>query len=830
MKPLSLRLKGFKGIREGLLKLDDITIDFTTLADAQLVALSGGNGDGKTTLIDNMHPYLTMPSRAGADGLGAFSYYEHVALPENIKDFVFAHGGQVYRQELVIRLSGSRRKMESYLFVGLDDAWVPVQLDDGTISDGKVETYRRCIEAVVGNEETFFISQFAAQGRRQLAHYKNGEIKTLMADLLGAEPIRALGAKGAETAKLLKVALAQLRQEQASGEQDVGQVAAQLSSLGDTQSRIELRANDKQRLHGALQAARDTMTHLQVAQEAAAQNEARRAALRLERQACIDEGQSVIRDCDTQVVRDEARRQELARRVAARIGDAQARRQALRQEQGRLDVVIRQGVAVARARARLPLTERVAGLRAARVQTMNETMASLGQLLIDGRGIANTCASIEREAGAATLRAQELATRLGLTNEVPCAGSDLQGRCKLLTDAVEAKQLVPMVGRDLQGLQEDLRRTQAQGFDVKRDIERLMTELGATDVDGCNRALARAQRQQTRTAAQAKRRAMLAAREGEIAQAGARRAAVDAEVVQLLSSPDAETSEEVVERSEIEAALKALGARREALAVQYRAKVMAVDEAAAALPPAFDRPHLAAAEAAVQQAAFAVQQAEQDHVAAVRSHQAAIEAQQRLADARARLVDVRARVLYIERELATWSLFARCMSNDGLIALSIDDAGPALSQLANELLLTCYGPRFTVSIQTQIQNAKGELSEGFDIFVHDGNTGEAKSVKLMSGGERVWINEALTRAIALYLAQNSGHRYETLFSDESDGPLDPERKRMFMQMKREVLRLGGYEREYFISQTPELTAMADAEIPMAALVPATLLTGAGAVA
>ncbi len=58
------------------------------------------------------------------------------------------------------------------------------------------------------------------------------------------------------------------------------------------------------------------------------------------------------------------------------------------------------------------------------------------------------------------------------------------------------------------------------------------------------------------------------------------------------------------------------------------------------------------------------------------------------------------------------------------------------------------------------------------------------------------------RGIAdLRAGSTSGRRYETLFCDEADG----ERKRMFMQMKREVLRLGGYAREYFISQTPELT-------------------------
>jgi exonuclease SbcC len=87
----------------------------------------------------------------------------------------------------------------------------------------------------------------------------------------------------------------------------------------------------------------------------------------------------------------------------------------------------------------------------------------------------------------------------------------------------------------------------------------------------------------------------------------------------------------------------------------------------------------------------------------------------------------------------------------------------------------------------------------------------------MSGGERIVINEALTRAIALYLARASGRHYEALFCDEVDGALDSERKRMFMQMKREVLRLGGYAREFFVSQTPELTQMADVVIDLVAL-------------
>lgn len=201
--------------------------------------------------------------------------------------------------------------------------------------------------------------------------------------------------------------------------------------------------------------------------------------------------------------------------------------------------------------------------------------------------------------------------------------------------------------------------------------------------------------------------------------------------------------------------------------------------------------------------------AEQTEAAAVRRNEQAKALKAQLATAQANQRSAERHAADVERELSAWTLLAKCLSNDGIIARDIDDAGPTLAALANDLLLACYGPRFTLEVITQTANAKGELREDFDIIVHDGWRDESKSLKMVSGGESVWINASLTRAIALYLAGNTGRRYATLFSDEADGPLDPEHKRMFMDMKREVLRLGGYECEFFVSQTPELTAMAD---------------------
>ena len=60
-----------------------------------------------------------------------------------------------------------------------------------------------------------------------------------------------------------------------------------------------------------------------------------------------------------------------------------------------------------------------------------------------------------------------------------------------------------------------------------------------------------------------------------------------------------------------------------------------------------------------------------------------------------------------------------------------------------------------MSIRTQVETVRNELREGFDVIVFDADSGQAKSAAVMSGGEKIWVNEAITRAIPLYLARSS---------------------------------------------------------------------------
>ena len=53
--------------------------------------------------------------------------------------------------------------------------------------------------------------------------------------------------------------------------------------------------------------------------------------------------------------------------------------------------------------------------------------------------------------------------------------------------------------------------------------------------------------------------------------------------------------------------------------------------------------------------------------------------------------------------------------------------------------------------------------------------------------------------------------------DEADGALDEDNKRLFVTMLRKALHIGEFEQQIFISQSPELWAMADKAIDVTTL-------------
>ena len=817
-----------------------------------------------------------MPSRAGADGLGAFSYYDHVFLPESTKELVWRHGGKRYKSQLVLRVNG-KKKTEAFLFEHSGPGWAPVVLRDGTVSDGKVETYEKAVAEILCPADTFFTSVFSAQGKRPLSAFKNAEIKTLLADLLGLEQVRQQGALAADVVKQLKAGLAVVRQGLARAQEDAAVTRRSLAELDGASQALLAATAQRTSTAARLDAARQKLATVTAEHTGAAETEARRRALADEARRAKEEHDSAAQRLSQELPRLQQRETSLQQRIAERCHAHGRRRAQLVKDIAVLTTVAQLRESVERAAARRDFARRVVarcqaivGRRQASVDVLEKAKATL---VARRREVE----SIDREAGQIALRQADLQRRFGLTSHVPCAGMDIQGQCQLLGDAREAKALLPSADAALTGLAEKKRVALQEIADTEAAVRALPAE-----------AQLRNQAEQMLETAEQRLRDidLLCARRDEVTRAAQ---TIDGHTAELATLPEQaapETGDERAERADIAAARTRVQDELSRVAVVRDEALTRTAEQVALLPPPLDAAGLNTARQEVEAATQAAAAAEAAESCARQRDERAKALGEQLADIAAKEGAAIRAAKRVEDELATWSLLAKCLSNDGVIALDIDDAGPTFSALANELLLACYGPRFTLQVITQSTNGKGELREDFDIIVHDGLRDESKSLKLVSGGERVWIScrdrheihyaenpdmpsarsgrrpgpcncaagtceamrhntpgsgtmspdarggkslslmsggertfidACLTRAIALYLAQNTGRRFDTLFSDEADGPLDPEHKRMFMAMKREVLRLGGYRQEFFITQTPHLAAMADAIIDLDAM-------------
>ena len=802
MRIHKLTLKGFTGIRSGMGK-DEIVLDFDILAsDAQLVALAGPNGTGKSTVMDNMHPYRIMPSRASCFRPAGFSYYEHLCQPEAMKELEWSFDGKRYRTSLVFRMNGSK-KSDAYLHVLEEGAWKPVVLADGTVSDGKASTYDQCVESILGSPEMFFTSVFAAQNRRSLSSYTDGDIKTLMADLLGLDKIRETGAKANQVAKLLKSGLEGMRSELAKIEASAASVAQLQARLATSKADVENSAIEVKNARDALTEANTALATARAEQNSVAEILARRSSLE---SRLADEQQrtnSVIAGIQGEIDRETARFSSAKQSLSKDISSLQARLSSLQAQMIQRNTLIARRDEIVAAKAKIdqlklqeaPLNEEL--LSAKKAVEAYQALVSL-QAEMTGK-----LDGITREGKAFAQQASTLTEQASLSESVPCLGSDLQPKCPLMKSALAAKAKLPEVEAKTQAMR-------GEYAGVHRKLEEIAKQMSETNpaqrlksAEVAVKALGDELRSLEAVAALFP---MLESAESECVKTREEIAVTQAEM-------ESKQAEMLKLHQENQVLLESLSAKKARADEEGNRAIEAVRQEIAALPKA-DSNNVPAMEALVRERE---QRLAESETTLVSVQKALSQVEALLSAAESDVLagqSVKDKASRIEADLADWLLLAKAFGNDGIVALTIDDAGPTLGSLTNDLLTSCYGPRFTVEIRTQVETAKGDLREGFEIVVHDAERDDSKSVSVMSGGERVWINEALTRAIALYLAQNADHRFQTLFSDESDGPLDIQRKRMFMDMKRKVMEIGGYDQEYFVSQTPELWSLADVVIDL----------------
>lgn len=810
MRPLSLQLKNFIGIRDGLGR-DTIELDIEALTgNAQLIALTGPNGTGKSTILDNLSPFRVAPSRASGYTTGSFSYWDNVYGDEASKVLIWEHDGRRYRSTLLFKLSGKSKKAEAYLHELPNIAaleWRPVTLPDNTVSDGKADTYDACVDHILGSPQMFFSSVFSAQGRRSLSAYSNGEIKGLMSELLGLDHIRQLGDKAAQTTKLMRAKLDGIRHDVTGYDALLAAKTAALADIDNNKASLGLYTQSRFACKQAVLEHSGKMADLRAAANAEAETEARRARLMAQLTGATQRAASSVAQILADIAALERRRftsdESLERErslVGLQIAAAHAQIKAAHAIVAQKDAI----AAATTEQATLPAQEMAA--RTA-VDVARAADAQRVELLTARDRIAADMVVVQNDGAQLAAQCDALTHRTLLATKVPCGGTDFITTCPLLQDVRTAQAAMPAATAAIAAKRATYRERKL----AHEAMEQQIAAFTDTDTGAALRAADAALRQlQTR----ARELASTAGLSVALHQANSTISHAQEQIANLGEALRTKATETAALLVDLAAQQTQLSARKLDTEASAAFETTAIRAEIDALPPTKLAEAVEAADALLAAAEQAFSEAERNieeingRVGAVKERLAGIERDL------ARLQSSVERARRLEAEIAYWVILTKALGNDGVVSLCIDDAGPTLAGITNDLLLACYGPRFSVRIDTQREAANGNLKEAFDIIVFDADGGSEKSLAAMSGGERVWINEALARAIALYQAQASGRQYETLFSDESDGALDADKKHQFIKMKRKVLALGNYRSEIFISHTPALWDLADAVIDL----------------
>lgn len=809
MQVIKLILDHFKGIVSGRGK-DRVEIDFSSLnTNAQLVAISGPNGSCKTTLIDNMHPFRVMPSRATSPTPTSFSFYEEIVVGKDaLKDITWSHKGRVFQSIVRIRSTGKTKKQECYLTEKVNGVFAPYTDSTGLTSDGKTDTYDQAVEAILGKPEVFFATQFSAQGKKPISTMTAGEVKALMSSMLTMGSFKLLSEKSSEVVKGLKPHLSAFQSQLLPLETAVFRLPALIDQKSVVSGNREVNSSKITRQRAVVRDLTEQLASLKTKIEQQDALVAQRASLALQLDSVAVQNSQQLSGFVTRQAQDRTHSLEAqcGAVVALRVAETAV---------SNAKTLIAQTIAILATEGAI---EKAKAFHNTNKTVLSELRLQETDLYVDAKKfdeltllVANLRESFSAgcATGVALKEAIEAAQAIAaLIGEVPCQGHAFSASCKLLADANRAATELPVKQAQRSTLRTtvelDKVRLNNSGAELQRltnckeQKQVLMAKISALELQLSDaRATLRGEAAliQAKSDITAQNQA-LASAEADYQVALQNRAKADESVQNIVSK-------QAVDKSNFEAVL-------------YREKIR-LTAALDSMPLPVNSNELQRVSQMLEEAEFGVQnlETERENLTA-RLNAVEGELNEALL-AKVKIAQTVSSCDFISAEISGWTLLSKAMGNDGIIAMSIDDAGPEISELCNSLLHGCAGGRFNISLSTQATTAAGALKEAFLINVEDTLRGETKELSKMSGGEKVWINESLVRAMALYMAQSTKSDFKTLFSDEADGPLDPERKRQYMAMKRSVLERGGYEREYIITQTPELLNMVDEVIDVTTL-------------
>lgn len=757
---------------KGLTKFRDVvTLDFRELPPG-LVAITGENGAGKTTILEAMFAAVHR-SFASRDG----ELYDYATGRDSfIEEEIAIDGCGVFRSR--VNIDGPKRNSDAVLTAIRPDGTFP-------LNDGRVSDFDRAVALHFPSKDLLLASAFAAQNKTgSFITLDKKARKALFMRLLAIERYQTMSDTARQAASLVdqgRGRLMAVRDELARG--TTSDLVDELDRLAN---RLQVEGGDAETQRIEIKAViagleeRLALVQDQVAAHAAATQRVRTleadvAARRAELARLRQERTQALKDSGTELARLVAQRTAKIAEIEGLIANNQkliANGDAVR------------AAAVAVDAAHVALTD----LRSPEL-TAHKTLEVAEQAVRTREKELTAFAQTRRDLARAEEDAETLKT-------VPFGSNCAAAECRFLVGANRAaEQIVP------------LRTTLAAEADAYQDLTRLKAEVDEHKTLVASLRAAIGTHEATITA------------QSKMAGLRDKVAAADARIDELQK-----------QRTETFTIFEQLGAangeRERAALARIDDRVGIVDSEAAALGLALDtaRADLETSaegnrQAVVLQGQLAEARGRWDATTAILARVEAGHADlaRRRAEMTAklrRLANVDTTVKTMGDELLDWQFLTKGLGRDGLPVLEIDAAGPTISAYTNELLTACFGARFSVELVTQREKADGKGHvDDFSIQVFDNAAGgDPRDIADLSGGEQVIVAEALMNAISIYVNTTAPIPVRTCWRDETTGALDPENAQRYLAMLRKVQELGGFHHVFFISHNADAAGQADAQI------------------
>jgi exonuclease SbcC len=811
-----LHLKGAIGIKEGL-GLEEIDLNLSGLTG--MVALDGDNGRGKTTVLDNLQPYRFLPSRKKK------ALQHHFYLRDSIRELELDHNGHHYR--FLIKVDPEREKQEGYIYVDYEEK---------SKVNGKLGEYDRFVESIFGSPELFLASVFCAQ-KADDSKLTTGDLKKQYAEFLRLHEYQERSntckqcenilighidtvTRRLDTVQAQSLSLADAPDAVKKKRGIIEQSKAKLDELRKSISDLSIRKDELAKKLSDNQVAQEKLTAIGV-------DIARVKASFSEYTERYTKDHNEISDAIAKD-RDSIESFQAIMNLRPEIDKADAELVTIEKEIA--DVTDQKNQAVEHGEK---LKSEIASKKdghwkqlEARRENVKLIEGDISKWETEYRQISESIKDCNRQKEA--IRSDK--EQSSLEFEIRMAkdkSADLEKRdpectstiCSFITGAFQAESMLPELMKKLHTvsaanadkinkLNDEIVSYGNTQDGIESEIDRLKAELRrAADnnnafVKNFNEEIERDELmvQQARDSYAAldvllkkhtvrrDQLRLLAAKRADLEIASARVEDLQKAISQGAAKLVKLESEYSEWPTSYKAELKKLESKRIEINIDTRVETD-LEEVTSQLE--YDRSSLERLEASIADLRVDMATLEKD-----------VDTLHKLND---EMQSLNKRKAFLAIEASQWAYLKNALGRDGLQALEIDSVAPIISNIANELLSSTFGPSFQVRLDTLTDSNR----ETLDIWVIREN-GTEVLLEDLSGGEKVWVLKALRLARTMIAKEKSGNDTLSAFGDEEDGALrHGETSENFIGLYRAFLRMAGFVTCYYISHKPECVAMAD---------------------